>query len=103
MGQQHCLNGIPFTCSNRYFETDVNQGKPHGPNAALGSVFDQPLINNGGLTLWLEYVKDKHPGPDVFWLMWYDVNGWPTIPLSGVFDRTQLQDMVSRLAKHITI
>lgn len=30
--------------------------------------------------------------------MWYDPNGVPTIPLSGVFTKDDLQEMVSLLA-----
>jgi hypothetical protein len=95
----------PFTCRNSRFQTDLKQGsKPHGKAPAIGSVFDADLVNNGGYSLWLEYVEDyKYGVKDIFWLMWYDVNGAPTIPLSGVFNLDQLRSMNAQLAAFITV
>jgi hypothetical protein len=96
------LNGIAYTCSNRRFETDINKGHPHGAGQARGTVFDQPLIG-GSYSLWLEHVVDKYDGRDVFWFMWHDQNGDPTIPLSGVFDAADIREMSSRLASFIQV
>jgi hypothetical protein len=103
MAAQHRLNGQAYTCKNVRFWTDTSKGKPHGPGQASGSVFDQPLVSGGGFSLWREHVVDRDGGWEPFWLMWYDANGDPTIPLSGVFDRDQLREMVSRLASFIQV
>jgi hypothetical protein len=97
------LNDIAFTCSNRRFETDISKGHPHGNGQVIGSVFPQPVFGGIGYTLWLEYVTDKLDGHHVFWLMWYDTNGSPTIPLSGVFDASDIQGIASRLATFIQV
>ena len=99
----HTLNGIPFTCENRRFATNITMGFPHGPGQAIGSVIASPLItaaSNGGYSLWIEYLTDASgemaPG-DVFWLMWYGPTGNPTIPASGVFDKKGLAEMIAAL------
>ena len=97
------ITGQPFTCRNRQFQTDLTKGKPHGTAPARGSVFDVPLVSNGGYTLWLEYVENHKHGGNAFWLMWYDARGVPTIPLSGVADLDQLRSMNSQLASFIQI
>lgn len=97
------IAGQPYTCRNSRFQTDLTRGKPHGAAQARGSVFNAPLVNNGGYSLWLEYVEDHKFGGNMFWLMWYDGNGAPTIPASGVFDETQLRDMNSQLATFIRV
>lgn len=98
MAHKHRLNGQAFTCSNYRFDTKTNAGKPHGAGQASGSVFDTALVTHpGGYSLWLEHVTDKQGGPDVFWLMWYDQNGDPTIPASGVLDLQQLRDVAKGL------
>jgi hypothetical protein len=104
MTRKHRRDDAPFTCSNRSYETNTARGRPHGEANERGSVFEEPLITNlDGGTLWLEYVIEKATATDTFWLMWYDSEGSPTIPLSGVFDSNQLREMVSRLAKHIEL
>ena len=97
------INNQPYTCRNSRFQTDVlrSGAKPHGPGNALGSVFDAPLVDNGGYTLWLEYVEDYKNGNKCFWLMWYDHKGAPTIPASGVFNEDQLRAMNGQLASFI--
>jgi hypothetical protein len=97
------INGHSYTCRNSRFQTDIVaiHGKPHGPGNAAGSVFDAPLVDNGGYSLWLEYVEDHKYGGNMFWLMWYDAKGVPTIPASGVFDLDQLRSMNSQLAAFI--
>jgi hypothetical protein len=97
------IGGSPFTCRNKRFQTDVTKGEPHGAGNARGSVFDDALINNGGYSLWLEHVEDHLHGGDIFWLMWYDQNGAPTIPASGVFDLAELRSMNSRLSAFIQV
>lgn len=97
------ISGMPFTCRNSRFQTDVTKGNAHGLASAMGSVFDVPLINNGANSLWLEYVEDHKYGDSVFWLMWYDGSGKPTIPLSGVFNLSQLQEMNAQLAAFIKV
>jgi hypothetical protein len=71
----------------------------------LGSVTGEPLIHTSdGYTLWLEHVDstDVNGGGDqLYWVMWYEPNGVPTIPLSGVFDRDQLTEMVRQLMQFI--
>lgn len=91
---------IAFTCRNRRFETNIRKGEPHKPFAdTLGSVFPEPLIDHDGYTLWIEHVWEPETDAEYYWLMWYNPEGIPTIPLSGVFDRTDLEAMVSRLAR----
>lgn len=97
------INGQPYTCRNARFQTDVTRGKPHGAAPACGSVFDAPLVNNGGYSLWLEYVEDHKNGGSMFWLMWYDGQGSPTIPASGVFDDGQLRTMNGQLSSFIQV
>lgn len=60
-------------------------------------------MTGDGYSLWLEYVVDRSGGWEPFWFMWYDSDGNPTIPMSGVFDRSQIQEMVARLASFIEI
>src|ERR1700680_3423857 len=92
-------NPVPFSCDNYGFQTDITRGHTHTPSETNGSVVAQPLIRkNDGYTLWLEYVADKRdPQADWFWLMWYDGEGKPTMPMSAVFDRQQLGGMVDQL------
>ncbi len=97
------INGQPYTCRNARYQTDVTRGKSHGAGHASGSVFDAPLVNTGQYSLWLEYVQDHKYGGDCFWLMWYDGNGRPTIPASGVFDAGQLRSMNAQLAAFIQV
>lgn len=99
------IDGQAFTCRNRRFQTDINNlsSYPHGQGHALGSVFAEPLVNNGGYTLWLEHVEDYKRGDKMFWLMWYNVKGVPTIPASGVFDRIDVRKMVGQLSSFIEV
>lgn len=97
------INGQPYTCRNARFQTDVKRGKPHGASPACGSVFAAPLVDNGGYSLWLEYVEDHKNSGSMFWLMWYDGQGSPTIPASGVFDDDQLRAMNGQLSSFIRV
>ncbi len=95
-------NPIPFTCRNRRYQTDIHRGHPHGnAGQARGSVLPTPLIAAGGYTLWLEHVLEPASDDRVYWLMWYDHAGTPTIPLSSVFGRGELSEMLARLADFV--
>jgi hypothetical protein len=96
------INGMPYTCENSRFMTNINKGHSHGPHAAGGSVFPTPLISHG-YSLWLEHVLDKNDSSEYFWLMWYDAKGTPTIPASGVFGKNELRDITRRLADFIQV
>ena len=102
MSAAHRLNGLNYTCSNNWFETDITKGYSHGQGQASGSVFSKELANNG-YSLWLEHVKDKLHGTDTYWLMWYNASGIPTIPLSGVLDASDIKVIAGRLAEFLTI
>lgn len=97
------IGGQPYTCRNSRFQTDLSRGKSHGSASATGSVFDTALVGSPDYSLWLEYVEDHKYGGSMFWLMWYDRHGAPTIPLSGVFDLDQLRSMNSQLAAFIKV
>jgi hypothetical protein len=92
-----------YTCSNNRYETNSSKGYPHGPGQALGSVFEEPLYDKEGYSLWLEYVTEKKTGEPSFWLMWYDGNGHPTIQYSAIFDGDQIRKMVAEFAKFIQV
>ena len=96
MAAKDRIAGEPFTCCNRRFQTDVNKGKPHGPGNARGSVFDEPLVP-GAYSLWLEHAVNKENDSSTFWLMWYDAEGSPTIPMSGIISEEQIEEMARRL------
>jgi hypothetical protein len=106
MGQDHRINQngqrLNFTCANRRFQTDISPGSfPHGTGNAPGSVFNNPLVNHSGYTLWLEHVVDTTDGSKTYWLMWYDPHGKPTIPLSGVMEKSEIQEMSRQLASFV--
>ena len=95
---------VNYTCENARFKTDTTQGHPHGtqPGCAAGSVYlDALLVSPDGWSLWLEHVADKRGGPGVFWLMWYEPGGKPTMPMSAVFSRADFEQMVGRLARRL--
>jgi hypothetical protein len=92
------INGKPFTCRNGRFQTDLRQGHPRGPAQATGSVLPQALLSLPDASLWLEYVEDHKNGGEMFWLMWYDAAGEPTVPSSSVFDTDELQTMIAQLS-----
>lgn len=107
MSARNRLEGQAFTCSNRRFYTNTAKGKRHGRGRAAGSVFGQPLVSSNGYTLWLEHViervKGRAQGKETFWLMWYDPDGSPTIPMSGVISVDQVKEMASRLSTFIDL
>ena len=95
---------IDFTCENWWFRTDTDRGFPHVPSATRGSVLENALVYTiGGYTLWLEHVRNRAEpdASDLYWLMWYDPDGVPTIPLSSIFNREQLVEMVGQLMRFV--
>lgn len=93
---------LPYTCENRAYKTNVAKGRAHGSlSPSGGSVFDNPLITVASYSLWLEHVIDKTTQEELYWLMWYKSDGVPTIPLSGVFGKNDLRQMVSQLADFV--
>jgi hypothetical protein len=103
MAEKDRLNGVPFTCSNSRYNTNIEKGKPHGRGEARGSVFDKPLVSSNGYTLWLEHVIDRKYDRETLWLMWYKPDGTPTIPMSGEIPADQVKAMASRLAGFIKL
>jgi len=93
---------LNYTCKNSVYMTDTNSGFCHGVQEAKGSVFREALFddNQSGYTLWLEYViavnhddKGKY-----YWFMWYE-DGRPTIPLSGIFGKEDVEKMARLFVK----
>ena len=103
MGRRHRLEDQAFTCANSRFQTNTRKPFPHGEGVAGGSVFEKPLAKTEqGDSLWLEHVLAKD-GAEAFWLMWYDQDGNPTIPLSGVMSADEVREMSSRLARFMEL
>lgn len=102
MSRQIVQNGVslPYTCENRGYKTNIDKGNPHGSQStACGNVFAGALFSSGEYSLWLEHVTEIATDNPYYWLMWYeDPNGTPAIPVSSVFDKTDLQKMISQLA-----
>ena len=89
---------IPYSCENRRFRTNIQKGREHAPLAnTKGSVLRSALLDRDGYSLWLEHVVEIDTAAELYWLMWYDSNGQPTIPLSGVLNRAELSHMVGQL------
>lgn len=96
-------NRLNFSCRNGKFGTNINRGMSHSPSETPGSVLPEPLAwGVGGYTLWLEHVEDlSDPDAQWYWLMWYDLEGRPILPGSGIFNRDQLARMASQLMRFI--
>jgi|SRR5579872_2594015 len=94
---------IDYTCENNRFVTDDAQGNPHGKHSpTLGSVFNEPLIEAEGYSLWLEHIRDKRTRQPCYWLMWYDdATRRPTVPMSSKLDRNDIANMARLLASFI--
>jgi len=103
MAFKNRIDDQAFTCGNSRYETDTLRGHPHGAGEACGSVFEHPLIVHDGSSLWLEHVRSKKGEPDCYWLMWYDSDRSPTIPMSSVFDAPDIQTLAARLAAFIQV
>ena len=107
MAKDHRIiqGGVPlsYSCQNYGYKTDTT-GRPHGSHSTtLGSVTGQPLVQTyEGATLWLEHVEEvKNPSQKCYCLMWYDPHGIPTIPLSGVFDKSELGQLAQQLMQFV--
>ena len=93
---------VPYSCQNSAYRTNINKGEPHGPNSETrGSVFRTSLVAHGDSSLWLEHVVELQTGAELYWLMWYWQDGTPSIPLSGVLNRSELSRMIGQLAQFI--
>lgn len=93
---------VSYSCENRRYRTDIAKGEPHSPlSQSRGSVFPSPLVQCDGYSLWLEHVQGPETEAEVYWLMWYDPDGVPTIPSSGIFGRTELSRMLEQLARFV--
>lgn len=90
-------NPLDYSCGNRRYRTNTAKGFPHGTCSTRGSVLKDPLVSHG-YSLWLEHVEEIDTGDEVYWLMWYDQHGKPTIPMSGILDRDELAEMSKQLA-----
>jgi hypothetical protein len=108
MAKDHRINqgGAPlnYSCENYGYRTDIGNGQPHSSYAATrGSVTGQPLVRTSqGATLWIEHVEEvKNSTQKCYWLMWYDPDGKPTIPLSGVLDKTELGRLAQQLMQFV--
>jgi hypothetical protein len=88
---------LNYTCENNRFKTDISRGHPHGIQGTGGSAYAEAILLSNGWSLWLEHVVEKTNDQEWLWLMWYEPNGRPTIPLSGVFTLSDLEKMVGRL------
>ena len=92
---------LGYTCANSRFRTNINRGHNHGQHSAIrGNVFDRPLVDSGGYSLWLEHVISKID-EEYYWLMWYDGEGIPTIPMSGILSRNDIANMEALFASFI--
>jgi hypothetical protein len=92
---------LGYTCANKRFRTNISRGQEHGQHSATrGNVFDRPLAEYNGYSLWLEHVVND-TGNEYYWLMWYDSNGVPTIPLSSILSRDDIANMQALFASFI--
>lgn len=87
---------MPFTCENRRYCTNIAKGHPHGSGQPGGSVFPDPIFEDG-YSLWLEHVIEPATGDEAYWLMWYDKNGKPTLRSSGVLNKADLRVLANKL------
>jgi hypothetical protein len=106
MGKDHRIiqadgERLDFTCQNMRYKTNISRGFAHAPNPIQGSVLSEPLSERDGNSLWLEHVvRTDDPEEDCYWLMWYK-NGHPAIPMSGILDKQDIQNMQRLLAAFI--
>jgi hypothetical protein len=93
---------VPFSCENTRFATNLEKGNLHKPKAqTAGNVLENPLLEDDQASLWLEHVIDKNTYDELYWLMWYNSEGFPIMPMSSVFDKDDLKKMVSNLIKFV--
>lgn len=97
-------NKIEFSCGNDRFWTNINKGYPHGVSSTRGSALKDPVVSpseNDGYSLWLEHVVEAKGEGELYWLMWYDENGKPTISMSAIFNKEELAGMVKQLVSFV--
>jgi hypothetical protein len=93
---------LVYTCENYRFLTDITKGQTHGDRSRTrGSVFSEPLTPQGGYSLWLEHVIEKGSAEELYWLMWYDEDGRPPMPMSSILRRDDIANMQRLLASFI--
>jgi hypothetical protein len=95
---------LSYTCENERFKTDTSKPESysHGiQSTSRGSVFDQPLLESNGYTLWLEHVLDKKTQDSCYWLMWYGPDGISTVPMSSVLSKDDITNMARLLASFV--
>ncbi|WP_239020377.1 hypothetical protein [Novacetimonas pomaceti] len=87
---------------NAWYRTDASRGYSHGDGTARGSVFPDPLVRHDdtGDTLWLEHVRAHDGGGDLFWLMWYDRDGYPRLRNSAVMGPRDLAILLRGLGRN---
>ncbi len=91
---------MAYYCENRRYKTNAAKGHPHGPGNPGGSALPGPLsgaLNGVDYTLWLEHVIEIATSDEVYWFMWYDPSGNPTIKVSGVLNRNDIRNMAQQL------
>jgi len=95
------INNLPlnYTCENRRFQTNIDKGFAHGRGNAKGSVLENALFSDdkNGYSMWLEHVIEKETDWEVYWLMWYDKHGTPTIPASSIFSKDDLLTFINKI------
>lgn len=95
------INGtsLEFTCENNQFKTDINKGNKHRENHNyLGSVTKEPLYADDENSIWLEHaVNVNNPEDTCYWFMWYNYEGFPTIPLSAVMSIDEIRTVLANV------
>ncbi|MBA3972510.1 MAG: hypothetical protein H0X46_10315 [Bacteroidetes bacterium] len=76
------------------------KGHTHFNNQThLGSVTAQPLYDDGDSSLFLEHVIDtKNNNKPVYWFMWYNGNGVPSLTMSSVIDEADIAQVIRNIA-----
>ena len=93
---------VPFSCENSKFKTNLQKGNSHNPKSQTGgNVLESALLIDSEASLWLEHVIDKNTDDELYWLMWYNSSGFPIMPMSSVFNKNQLEEMVAGLTKFV--
>lgn len=87
---------VPFTCENSKFRTDLSI-PPKNPKFP-GSVTENPIYEDDQILL-LERVENIGNGNKCFWFMWYDYNGIPVMPMSGVIDADDIAEVIRNISK----
>ena len=90
---------INFTCRNRRYQTNTSKGFVHGTGTVKGSVLEEPLYSDreSGYSMWLEHVIERSTSKEVYWFMWYDGKGIPTLPLSSVFEKEKRLTIINNI------